>query len=309
MSAVTTTLNKNIDCSEFVSKVHELVDQNLNLILSQQNTPCPVLKKCLEYTVLSTGKKLRAAMVLALSDNFEQDCLLIDSACAIELIHTYSLIHDDLPCMDDDDVRRGKPSCHIAFNEATAILAGDSLQSLAFELISQHNTQPDKALKIIRILSQAIGHMGMVGGQSLELNQTGLQLSSTPTKLELLDQIHLLKTAKLFTACLQIATILSPEKINPNNLPTIIKLGENLGLAFQIQDDLLDYQSSTQHLGKPSGSDAKRGLPTYSSLIGYEHAQDILNNLWQACDKIIKELKLNNTNLRAVVDLVKNRSC
>lgn len=303
------TVNERISNEELHTIVKNSVHNNINKLI-QNNIPCPVLKQALEYSAISAGKMLRASLVFALNNDFDNQ-LLIDSATAIELIHTYSIVHDDLPAMDDDDFRRGKASCHKQFNEATAILVGDSLHSLAFEIISKHTNQAEQTLLIINILAKAIGCFGMVAGQSLELNQeSGHSLKKELTNLSdenLIESIHHLKTGKLFTASLQIGAIIAGINSNSENFKLITQLGDKLGLAFQIQDDILDNTKSSIELGKPAGSDAKRKLPTYLSIHGVNKAKDILSSLWADCDVILNKLSCDKQQLKLLVDRIKSR--
>lgn len=292
---------------EFLNNIQQLINTRLSALLQFTPATCKKLQQALEYTVLSNGKRLRPALMYSLASNTD-DTLLLDAACAVELVHTYSIIHDDLPAMDNDDIRRGKPSCHIAFDEATAILVGDALQSLAFKILSDNkyiikNDAFDilqKQIKIINILSDAIGANGMVAGQSLELNNltNGLDLA-------LLNKIHLFKTGKLFTASLQISAII--KDFNINQYAIVTALGNKLGLAFQIQDDILDYTQNTELLGKPAHSDAKRNLQTYANLIGIQEATSILNTLWQEIYELINQLNSPSASLKHLIAHIQDR--
>lgn len=301
-----------------INKIQEIINSRLKLIINKQDIACSTLKSALEYSVLAGGKRLRPALMLAtVSQNFQDNELLLDSACAIELVHTYSIIHDDLPAMDDDDTRRGRPSCHIAYDEATAILAGDGLQSLAFEIITASPETPEninlintKKIKILNILAKAIGPCGMVAGQSLELSQLAakqkdLHSRSTSTTTEFLDKIHELKTGRLFTACLQIAAVITNQ--NSTDYELLTHLGYKLGLAFQIQDDILDYTQCSSILGKPANSDSERNLDTYPSLIGLEQSKQRLNQLWTEIDKILHKLKFDTEYLNNLIGYIKER--
>jgi farnesyl diphosphate synthase len=305
-----------VDIKNFLNNIQNIIATKLSEILKTNPAPCARLQQALEYTALSDGKRLRPALMYALADTtVKHQNLLQNAACAVELVHTYSIIHDDLPAMDDDDFRRGKPSCHIEFDEATAILVGDSLQSLAFYLLSLSYHECDnnnnninvlqKQIKIINILSEAIGALGMVAGQSLELSQQNNEYHNA-VNLEALNQIHKLKTGKLFTACLQIAAIIA--NLNSEQYDITTCLGYKLGLAFQIQDDILDCLQNSEVLGKPTHSDLKRNLPTYANIINSEEAHDILNNLWTESYQLIEQLKLPSTTLKNLVQYIQNRT-
>lgn len=312
--------NQQDNVNKYLHNVKTIINNLFADILRKYPSPCPILQEALEYTMLSNGKNLRAALVFAtcyeiyknqLISQTNQGIILLNAACAVELLHTYSIIHDDLPAMDDDDFRRGKPSCHKKFNEATAILIGDCLQSLAFSLLSEKIVDPVKQLKIIQILSQAIGHQGMVAGQSLELNQETQNnardhLQNTPD-INKLNQIHNLKTGALFTACIQIGATINDFEQNSDKYMLLSSLGKKIGLAFQIQDDILDYNKSSIELGKPAKSDAKRNLPTYSNIIDLNQAQAILNQLWQESDHILDKANLTTSALRELIAFIRLR--
>lgn len=317
--------NESIDI--YISNVKKILNSQFTNILTTLPAPCPILQQALEYTMLANGKNLRAALIFATCPKIYNNILsklnnkslakldnssliLLNSACAIELIHTYSIIHDDLPSMDDDDFRRGKPSCHKKFNEATAILVGDCLQTLAFTLLADRIVEPVNQLKIIQILSNAIGHQGMVAGQSLELNQdNSSNFTNNNLQINKLNQIHNLKTGKLFTACVEIGAVINNIEQDTNQFQLLSSLGKNIGLAFQIQDDILDYTKSSSELGKPAKSDTKRNLPTYSNIIGLNEAENILDELWQECNVILHQLNLDTSILEKLINFIKLRQC
>ena len=257
------------DLENFVSLTRTKINAKLAEVLRIQESPCHTLQAALEYSTLSQGKRLRALLLYATVDllinnkpssepvlnnyilNTNLDTLILNAACSIELVHTYSLVHDDLPCLDNDDFRRNQPSCHKQFDEATALLVGDALQTVAFDILSANICEDEhilaKQLKIINILSQAIGPSGMVGGQSLELNHDYLTRPKQDLDLlkyleqhkKALDTIHLLKTGKLIAAAFQMAAVIADCKGIHYELMT--KIGENIGLIYQINDDISDY--------------------------------------------------------------------
>ncbi|MFN3567433.1 MAG: polyprenyl synthetase family protein [Caldimicrobium sp.] len=246
------------------------------------------------YSLMAGGKRIRPILCLLsyeLYQNTSDDILLF--ACGIECIHTYSLIHDDLPCMDDDDFRRGKPSCHIAFDEATAILAGDGLQALAFEYFTHPHLikklDPKLLIKAIHCIAKAAGFTGMVGGQMADLLAQGRK-----GNLEKLKWIHKHKTAALIRASILSGAILggAPEV----HLKKLARFGENLGLLFQIVDDILDITEDKDTLGKPSKSDLKKQKLTYPSLFGLEKTQELAK---KTAEKALIELDFlgNKANL------------
>lgn len=248
--------------SSFIQQAQQQADQALNRWLNQHNR----LESALHYSVFNGGKRLRPALVYAVADYQKQALSEVDNiAVAIELIHCYSLVHDDLPAMDDDDLRRGKPTCHIQFDEATAILAGDALQALAFEALCQSPYDAQLRLATIEQLSKASGRQGMVLGQHLDLEAEQSPVQSATA----LANIHAHKTGALIKCSIQMAaTVLKSDEIDK-----LCHFSDHLGLAFQIQDDILDVTSSTDVLGKPQGADAARDKSTYVSLLGLEGAK------------------------------------
>jgi farnesyl diphosphate synthase len=223
------------------------------------------------YSVLGPGKRIRPGLVYATAETLGLPLEQVDAAaCAVELIHCYSLVHDDLPAMDDDDLRRGRPTCHKQFDEATAILAGDSLQVLAFHLLAAHPglpADPAVRVKIIDRLAVASGTAGMAGGQALDLAAEGGSLT-----LADLERLHALKTGALIRASVLMAAHCRPE-LGPAALNSLGVFGDCVGLAFQIQDDILDIEGDVQVIGKPPGSDEARGMPTYPAIAGLESAR------------------------------------
>jgi farnesyl diphosphate synthase len=229
------------------------------------------------YSALGPGKRIRPALVYATAETLGVPLGRVDgAACAVELIHAYSLVHDDLPAMDDDDLRRGRPTCHRAFDEATAILAGDSLQVLAFAILARHPGGPDDAaarVQLIATLADASGTAGMAGGQALDLAAEGRNLSVAE-----LEQIHALKTGALIRASVMMAAQSAPALGAPGR-DALERFAAAIGLAFQVQDDILDVAGDEALLGKPVGSDQARGLPTYPALVGLPAARERVQQL------------------------------
>lgn len=256
-------------CHSFV----ERVEQQLQLLLTPlHNSP---LYPAIRYAVLSPGKRFRPQLVYATAQALGKPLEPLDqAACAVELIHCYSLIHDDLPAMDDDDLRRGQATVHKAFDEATAILAGDAIQSLAFEALSQTELAGDIVVKMIKNLCQAIGPQGMAAGQLLDLKSENKEIP-----LESLKQIHHLKTAKLILAAIQLGAIGSEAPDTTQH--HLIHFAEQLGLAFQIKDDLLDVIGNKEKIGKEPGQDQAHGKATYPRLQGVEASTRALNLHYQ----------------------------
>ena len=228
------------------------------------------LMKAIRYASLDGGKRIRPLLVYASATAVGAQLENADApASAVELIHSYSLVHDDLPAMDDDDLRRGKPSVHKAFNEATAILVGDALQSLAFQLLSEANSNLSAQTKLtmIETLSKAAGTEGMTGGQAMDLDAENRSIT-----LDALEGIHRLKTGALIKASVRLGALCNPDTTT-NQFKSLNEFANNIGLAFQMQDDILDEISNTETLGKPQGSDRDQSKTTYVSLLGAEKAQ------------------------------------
>jgi geranylgeranyl pyrophosphate synthase len=237
------------------------------------------------YAVLGGGKRLRPLLVYCTGEALDVPAASLDApAAAVELIHSYSLVHDDLPAMDNDDLRRGQPTTHRAFDEATAILAGDALQVLAFSLLSRDrtaSTSSEARLKMIQILADASGTAGMAGGQAIDLGAVGRVLN-----LEELEAMHRLKTGALIRASVLMAAACSPGLSN-DNWDALDGYAQDIGLAFQIQDDILDVEGNTEEIGKTSGADAARDKPTYPSVLGLEAAKVRARELKQrACGRL-----------------------
>lgn len=233
------------------------------------------LHEAMRYAALGPGKRLRPFLVYQAGALFgEQGAALDAPACAVEMIHAYSLIHDDLPAMDDDDLRRGRATCHRAFDEATAILAGDALQSLAFQLLAAAEMpSAEKRLQMIETLAQAIGSRGMAGGQMMDLAAVGKR----PSIAELED-MHIHKTGMLMLASLQLGAHCA-RSADENAVQALNQYGRAIGLAFQVQDDLLDVTGSTDIIGKTSGADAEHQKTTYPGLIGINETREFAQTL------------------------------
>lgn len=239
-----------------------------------ENSESSVVLDAMNYSLKNGGKRVRPLLTLYFSElaggNTES---AIKLGCALEMIHTYSLIHDDLPCMDNDDMRRGKPSCHIAFGEANALLAGDALLTEAFYLASQSAIPPYNANLAIKYLSEFAGVRGMVMGQVLDL-----QFENTEPTLNEIKKMYSLKTCALLK-CACVLGYLTQKYVEEEKINKICEYAENLGLAFQITDDILDIVSDSQTLGKPVGSDEKNNKPTFVKLYGLEKSKELVSEL------------------------------
>lgn len=228
------------------------------------------LHDAMRYSVLGGGKRIRPTLVYAAGDALGVPMGRLDApACAVELIHAYSLVHDDLPAMDDDDLRRGKPTCHKAYDEATAILVGDALQTLAFHVLAHaplDGVEPAARLRMIGTLSMAAGSRGMVGGQAIDLAAVGQQLD-----IAQLEDMHVHKTGALIRASVLMGALAAPD-IDMVRFEALDRYAKCIGLAFQIQDDILDVNGDSAETGKATGADSDRSKPTYPSLLGLNEA-------------------------------------
>jgi geranylgeranyl pyrophosphate synthase len=265
----------------YQSRVHAVLDRALP---SADESP-QRLHAAQRYAVLGGGKRLRPLLVYCTGEALGLEASSLDApAAAVELIHSYSLVHDDLPAMDDDDLRRGQPTTHRAFDEATAILAGDALQVLAFSLLARDRAagvSTEARLKMIQILADASGTAGMAGGQSLDLSAVGRSLD-----LEELEAMHRLKTGALIRASVLLAAACAPG-LTSAEWDALDGYSQDIGLAFQIQDDILDVEGKTEDLGKTIGADAARAKPTYPSVLGLAAAKVRARELnRRACDRL-----------------------
>ncbi len=254
------------------------------------------LSRAMRYSLFSSGKCLRPAIALAVSDALEGNRKnILPAACALEMIHTYSLIHDDLPAMDDDDMRRGKPSNHKAFDEATAILAGDALLTAAFEIIARETPDPRLASPLVRELAQAAGANGMVGGQSLDLSRNGR-----------VEVIHEKKTAALICASARMGAIAAGAPAKQVN--ALGRYGRSIGLAFQIVDDILDRSATAHILGKTPGKDAQQGKKTFPARFGLPESKKRAFNQVQAARRAVRFLGERGSRLCHLADWIISRT-
>jgi len=253
------------------------------------------LIEAMRYSTLNGGKRLRAMFVYAAGEVLGADPKLLDyPACAVEMIHAYSLVHDDMPVMDNDDLRRGKLTCHRAYGEATALLTGDALQSLAFETLCKGPLSLQQQISMVKVLASYSGVKGMAGGQAIDLESVGQGLT-----VSALEKMHELKTGALIQASLQMGALAS-QSVTDNILHQFAKYGAYLGLAFQVHDDVLDVTSDTNTLGKTQGADIALDKPTYPALVGLEAAQQKSAELIDKSLAILEELPYDT---QALADL------
>ena len=282
------------------------VDAQLEQLLPQAIGPAEALFAAMRYSVFNGGKRLRPALCFAAANaigggNTTDNTAKV--AAAVEAIHAYSLIHDDLPAMDDDDLRRGKPTCHIQFGEATAILAGDALQSLAFQQLTELSDLPaETRLELVSMLSRYAGCAGMVTGQAIDLAATGQAL-----QLEQLKTMHGYKTGALIEASVLMGAI-ATGAAKQQQLDALKQFDSAIGLAFQIQDDILDVESSTEQLGKQQGSDATNNKSTYTSILGLEQAREQAAELYQQSMASLELFAERAEPLRQLASFIVNRA-
>ena len=260
-----------------------------------------ILTRAIRYSVLNGGKRLRPLLVYLSSEQGNSTSEAQDLvSCAVELIHCYSLIHDDLPSMDDDSLRRGLPTCHKKFGEAIAILAGDALQPMAYSLLINSNEIEDKLkIKLVALLSKACGQNGMVEGQILDISD------NKSISLEELDYMHSKKTGSLIKTCLEMGGLISYLQVNDINL--LKEYGEKIGLAFQIRDDIIDLESPSEVSGKTQGADVLNQRVTYPKVIGMEASKERAIELCKEAQEIVTNLSGDPVKLIKLSDFISNR--
>ncbi len=284
-----------------LKKLSKKINIYLNNYLSKFNTSELILP--MKYGLFPGGKKIRSKIIFDIGKIFKvKNKDLLTLAASVEAIHAYSLIHDDLPCMDDDKLRRGKPSTHVKFGESTAILAGNSLLTTAFEILSDKNFKVDDKIKskLINILSRCSGQTGIAGGQYLDLSYEKKKVS-----IKKILNMELKKTGKLFEFCCIAPLII---KNNKKNLNSFSKIGKDIGLLFQIVDDLIDYKGKTKFAGKKTQKDIKKGKATIISLLGYKNAVKYANKLKQNIYKKLKAQNNNANDLRETINFIMERN-
>jgi geranylgeranyl diphosphate synthase, type II len=281
-------------------------ESQLARCLDLKDPGTPRLGEAMRYSTLGGGKRLRPLLVYCTGESLgATPHLLDDAAAAVELIHVYSLVHDDLPAMDDDDLRRGRPTCHKAYDEGTAVLVGDALQALAFEVLAGRDDSPLPAaarLQQIQVLSQGIGTAGMAGGQAIDLEAVGKPLTAT-----VLEGMHRRKTGALIRASVLLGAIGAGVRAGTEH-DALAEYGAELGLAFQIQDDVLDVSGDTATLGKIAGADAARGKPTYPSVHGLAESQRLARAHRDAAVAAAERLGPRAALLVQLADVVVNRN-
>jgi len=281
------------------------VEEALARFLPTKDIAPARLHDAMRYSTLGGGKRVRSMLVFAAGELALAAPERLDvAASAVEMIHAYSLIHDDLPCMDDDVLRRGKPTCHVEFDEATALLAGDALQSLAFQLLAEHALAPDpKAqLEMLRLFAMACGSRGMAGGQAIDLDAVGRTLT-----LPELEFMHILKTGALIRASVLLGAHCGAA-LAVAELDRLDRYGKCVGLAFQVVDDVLDEEGDAATLGKTAGKDRAAGKPTYTSLLGLPQAKQLAEDLLAQALEGIEPFGERALRLRELAEFIVRRS-
>lgn len=289
----------------YLEQCRRRVDNALENYLPTASESPQQLNQAARYSVFNGGKRVRPFLVYAtceaLGANESSNSIADAAACAVELIHAYSLVHDDLPAMDDDDLRRGKPTCHKAFDEATAILAGDALQTHAFSVLTEVDCDAAQKIQMIQTLATASGALGMVAGQAIDLAAVGKTLN-----LEQLQAMHELKTGALIKASVALGALAATQASNEQR-SALERFAKHIGLAFQVQDDILDVEGDTAILGKNQGADQALNKPTYPALLSLEGAKEKAQALHQAALKELDIFDESADQLRALSHYIVSR--
>ncbi len=293
------------DLKAYLTDKTERINQALEAILKTSERPDRLLE-AMSYALMAGGKRIRPVLCLAAAETVGGDPQeAMPAACALEMIHTYSLIHDDLPAMDDDDLRRGQPTCHKAFDEATAILAGDALLTLAFQTLSSmattHPQQAAKWLRVIQLISQAAGYCGMIQGQMFDIRSEGCRLSLVELK-----SIHRMKTGALIEASVCCGAELAGT--NSTRIQVLKNYAENIGLAFQVTDDILNVEGDPEIMGKAVGTDQRRQKSTYPSLLGLAESKVFAAQLIENALQALEDFDHKAEPLRAIARYVLARN-
>ncbi|BBI99034.1 (2E,6E)-farnesyl diphosphate synthase [Ferrigenium kumadai] len=288
------------DFQSWVAARQSHFENVLRGLLPQADVAPQRLHEAMRYAVLDGGKRVRPLLAFAAGELAGAEQARLDvAAAAVELIHAYSLVHDDMPCMDDDVLRRGKPTCHVQYDEATALLVGDALQTLAFQLLAEHRLSGDAArqLEMVKLLAVASGSRGMAGGQAIDLASVG-----KPLTLPELEFMHIHKTGALIRAAILLGAHCG--NISQPQLDKLDHFGKLIGLAFQVVDDVLDCEADTATLGKTAGKDADNDKPTYVSLLGIEGARDMAQRLHREALETLVEFGEAARRLRELADFI-----
>jgi farnesyl diphosphate synthase len=274
----------------------------LDEALPSETTAPEILHEAMRYSLLGGGKRVRALLCYAAAELCATDAPVTDAAaCAVEMIHAYSLVHDDMPCMDNDDLRRGKPSCHKQYDDATALLVGDALQSLAFDVLSTPTlcANANQQISMLNILANASGSLGMAGGQAIDLAAIGKSLTQSE-----LETMHKLKTGAL----IQAAALMGASGGTHEQMSAVMSYAEHIGLAFQVVDDILDVEADTNTLGKTAGKDADSSKPTYVTILGLDLAKKLADQLYETAIAALAPFGDQALRLRELAGFITQRN-
>ena len=293
-----------IDLKAYLAQKVQRINQSLEAVLKTADEPDRLLQ-AMSYALMAGGKRIRPILCLAAAEAIDgKPQEVMPAACALEMIHTYSLIHDDLPAMDDDDMRRGQPTCHKAFDEATAILAGDALLTLAFQMLSSITiNQPEQAAKWLRVIqhiSHAAGYCGMIQGQMLDMDS-----EKKPLALAELKSMHRLKTGALIEASVRCGAELAG--VNSKQIQMFERYAQNIGLAFQVTDDILNVEGDPEIMGKAVGTDAQRSKTTYPALLGLTKSKEFAEQLVENALAALEDFDHKAEPLRAIARYIRYR--
>ena len=293
----------DLDFSNWAKNIQERTESALDRLIPASKIAPTKLHEAMRYATLGGGKRVRALLAHAAGEFCSADAEKVDmAAAAVEMIHAYSLVHDDMPCMDDDDLRRGKPSCHKQFDDATALLVGDALQSLAFQTLATPNLLPEKQqLEMVHLLAVASGSRGMAGGQAIDLASVGQMLSQTE-----LEYMHIHKTGALIRAATLLGSYCAHHQDQPRT-HALDQYAQNIGLAFQVVDDILDAEADTATLGKTAGKDADNNKPTYVTILGLKRAKDLAQELYNQAIAPLENYGEQATRLIQLAQFITNR--
>lgn len=292
-----------MDFSTWMASIQQRTETALERTLPARELTPQRLHDAMRYASLGGGKRVRPLLCHAAGSIFGAEAATLDiPAMAVELIHAYSLVHDDLPCMDDDVLRRGKPTCHVEFDEATALLVGDALQTLAFQVLSNHlpGISPARQLDMVALLASASGSRGMAGGQAIDLAAVGKQISLTE-----LEQMHIHKTGALIRAAVLLGAHCG--NAEPSAIEALSHFAHRAGLLFQVVDDILDAEASTATLGKTAGKDAANNKPTYVNLLGATQAKEMAARLRDDAHAALAPFGDTATRLHELTDFIVER--
>jgi farnesyl diphosphate synthase len=300
---MSTTMSAPPDFRAWMEGVQARTEAALDRFLPAATAAPAKLHDAMRYTTLGGGKRVRPLLAYASGELFGAgEDAVARAACAVEMIHAYSLVHDDMPCMDDDALRRGKPTVHVAYDEATALLVGDALQAQAFDVLAgTEDVAPARLVQMLRLLAEAAGSAGMCGGQAIDLDSVGLSLS-----LAELERMHQLKTGAMLRVSVLLGALCGKE-LAPHELEALKAYSRAIGLAFQVVDDVLDATEDSATLGKTAGKDAAANKPTYVSILGLEPSKALAEQLRQQAHEALAPFGEQALRLRELADLIVQR--